>query len=120
MSEKPKKAGKKKGYYAVQFGRTDDNKKRKLRRHIRSNPGDKQAIVHHEKKLGKVDNLGPTSKGRKLIARHDKLMRNGALAATKTEQKRIWKPMHVRSPVYKSLAKRFNALAREAGKQTGA
>lgn len=42
-----------KSYYAVQFGITEDNKLRRLRRQIRRHPGDAQARARYKELGGK-------------------------------------------------------------------
>jgi len=82
MSEeqKPKKASqnksfwkanriaKRKSLYANQFGLTDRNKKRKLRRHLRDFPHDAQAVKKWEQVWGPAKDLGLTAKGRRRTA----------------------------------------------------
>lgn len=54
--------------YKLQFGLTDRNKKRKLRKHIRANPHDKKAVDRYAKDLGDPKGLGLSAKGRKRTA----------------------------------------------------
>lgn len=45
---------KSKARYAVQFGITEKNKKKKVMKHLRGNPDDHMAIVAYEKTFGKA------------------------------------------------------------------
>lgn len=66
---KAHRTNKRKSLYAAQFGLTDRNKKRKLRRHISVNPEDLKAIKRYEVNMGKATDIALRSKGRKLAAR---------------------------------------------------
>ena len=65
-------------YYKLQFGKTDSNKKRKLRRHIRNHPLDVQAKQRFEKDMGRADTHGMSPRGAKRFARADKRQRAAA------------------------------------------
>lgn len=58
-------------YYSVQKSITEKNKKRRLRKHVRNHPGDKQAFTIALEKLGisVVTNLESTAKGLKRVRR---------------------------------------------------
>jgi hypothetical protein len=58
-----------KAYYKVQFGVTDTNRAKRMRRHLRANPADKKAIVRYEQNMGRADSVGFNSRGRKLLKR---------------------------------------------------
>lgn len=53
--KKLRRCGKFKGYYSLQVSRSEVNKKRTLRNHIRRLPADLQAIARYEKDMGKVN-----------------------------------------------------------------
>lgn len=55
--KKLRRCAKHKNYYAVQAKRSDQNKKRRLGKHLRNFPEDKQAVEIYEK----VKNYGPTA-----------------------------------------------------------
>lgn len=58
---------KRKAYYAAQFARTELNRKRRMRRHIRANPYDGKArSLYTLKNFGAADALGVSARGRKL------------------------------------------------------
>ena len=69
---KLRRCSKFKTYYKAQTFQTDKNKRRKLRKHIRSNPGDLQAIHAHEQVLnfGAVRDIGLTQRGKELEKRY--------------------------------------------------
>jgi len=72
MTEQTKgslRASKRKAHYQGQFARTDKNAKRRLRRHLRANPGDAMAAKRYEFKYGTPEAVGFSSKGTKLAAR---------------------------------------------------
>lgn len=59
-------------YYKVQFGVTEVNKRKKLRRHLRSFPNDTAAAKAYVALGGKprdLAELAPTHKGRKVLKR---------------------------------------------------
>lgn len=58
-----------KAYYAVQFGKTESNQKKRIRKHIRANPWDLKAVQRYEQTMGRADSFGLSSRGRKLAAR---------------------------------------------------
>lgn len=62
---KANRIAKRKGHYAAQFGITDRNKRRRIKRHVRANPNDTKAIKRYEETYGKVSEVGLSSKGRK-------------------------------------------------------
>lgn len=53
-----------KARYALQFGISERNKKRKLSRHIRNNPDDIQAIFRFEQDMGSAKGLLSSLTGR--------------------------------------------------------
>lgn len=61
---KANRVAKRKSHYAAQFGLTDRNKKRKLRRHLRDFPNDVQAVKKWEQAWGPAKDLGVTGRGR--------------------------------------------------------
>lgn len=63
------RAAKRKAHYKAQFARTEANAKRRLRRHLRSNPGDAGAAKRYEFMYGTPEAVGLSSKGTKLAAR---------------------------------------------------
>lgn len=75
MSEKPSTASlrsaRRKAYYAAQFARTEANARRRLARHLRSHPRDRQAVRQYEDARGKgaASALKLTRKGWRLIRR---------------------------------------------------
>jgi len=60
---------KSRAYYSLQVGKSEANKKRRLKRHIRTFPMDVQAIVRYEKDMGRANGLGMNSQGRRNLAR---------------------------------------------------
>jgi hypothetical protein len=70
--KKLRRVPKQKTYYAAQFMRTATNKKRRMRNHIRSHPGDKRAVKTYEfvKNFGNTEGLGLNSRGRKRALTH--------------------------------------------------
>jgi hypothetical protein len=58
--------------YAIQFGKTEVNKRRKMGRHIRHHPLDQDTIQRYEKDMGKADGhlANLTSEGEKLAQRN--------------------------------------------------
>ncbi len=58
-----------KARYKVQFGITDNNRAKKMRKHIRANPSDAQAKKRYEVNMGRADTFGLSSKGKKLEKR---------------------------------------------------
>lgn len=58
------------GMYAGQFSRTEVNGKRRMRRHLRANPGDTSGIARYEKKYGPLS-IELNARGRKLLARSE-------------------------------------------------
>lgn len=55
--------------YAAQFSITEKNQRRRLTRHVRSNPQDTQARKLHEKRVGATASLQCTARGRKRAIR---------------------------------------------------
>lgn len=71
---KGKKIGRNKKHQAVVYrttGRLEKNAKRRLMRHVRSNPGDASAAAVYEATYGKAASLGLNGRGRKLRKRLD-------------------------------------------------
>ncbi len=72
--KKLRRCAKHKNYYAVQAKRTDQNKKRRIGKHIRNHPDDVQAVHIYEKvknygsASGQIANA--TARGRKRQHRH--------------------------------------------------
>jgi hypothetical protein len=77
---KANRVAKRKAHYAAQFGITDRNRKRKMRRHVRAHPLDLQAVAEYEKTYGPVAPLGMTSKGHKRAAPKIRLRFTGQVA----------------------------------------
>jgi hypothetical protein len=65
--KKLRRVAKLKTYYATGPMRIATNKKRRMRKHIRSHPMDRQAVKTYEfvKNFGHADGFGLTSKGKK-------------------------------------------------------
>ena len=65
--KKLRRCAKKANYYKLGFGRTEDNRKRRMREHIRSHPEDAQAVNQYEylHSFGPASTFGLNSKGRK-------------------------------------------------------
>jgi hypothetical protein len=72
--KKLRRQAKGKIYYASQGMRTETNRKRRMRNHIRSHPGDRKAATIYEqvKKFGSAASFVLTSKGRKLHKRYER------------------------------------------------
>lgn len=70
---KAHRTAKRKSLYAAQFGLTDRNKKRKLRRHIRDNPQDLKAIQRYEQTMGKASDLGVSGRAARRLMRNAQL-----------------------------------------------
>lgn len=69
--KKLRRQAKGKTYYAMGPMRVATNRKRRMRKHIRSHPNDKETrrIFGFEKNFGSTKDLGLTSKGRKRAIR---------------------------------------------------
>jgi hypothetical protein len=65
------RSARQKGYYKVQFSRTETNKKRRVARHLKAHPMDTRAADYYERKrsFGPVSALRWTAKGFKRHAR---------------------------------------------------
>lgn len=57
---------KSKAYYALQRGKSEDNLKRFLRRHLRHHPHDQVAVRRYEQTFGSAEHLGLNAAGRRL------------------------------------------------------
>jgi hypothetical protein len=66
-SLKAVQSGRRKAYYKMQFMRTDANRKRRMRRHLRAHPADSKSLLVYEfvKNFGACAGFGLSSKGRK-------------------------------------------------------
>jgi len=71
---KANRVAKRKSLYANQFGLTDRNKKRKLRRHLRDFPNDAKAVKRWEETYGPAKDVGMTSKGHKRALRSQRAL----------------------------------------------
>lgn len=58
-----------KAYYKLQFGTTDSNRKKRLIRHIRSNPFDTAARERFEQDMGEAKGIGLNTHGRHKLER---------------------------------------------------
>jgi hypothetical protein len=60
-----------KNYYKLQYGRTDDNRKKRMQCHIRANPYDLATIHRYEfeKNFGSAQSVGVSAKGKALKKR---------------------------------------------------
>jgi len=60
---------KRRTYYAMGPARTETNKKKRVRKQVRANPFDLQAIARYEQTFGRASDLGLNARGRKLKRR---------------------------------------------------
>lgn len=63
------RAARRKGLYAAQFQRTERNEPRRLRRHLRAHPLDREAAQIYQRKFGDVAGCGMTGLGKRRAAR---------------------------------------------------
>lgn len=69
---KGRKIGRNKKHQATLYksgDRWEKNRKRAMRRHVRDNPSDSFAAAEYEKRYGKVQSIGISARGKKLIKR---------------------------------------------------
>lgn len=84
---KGRKIGRNKKHQAAVYlatRRMEKNAKRRLRRHVRSNPGDASAARTYAKTFGPVEPLGLSGRGQKLQRRIEKLTRMATLIGSIT------------------------------------
>jgi hypothetical protein len=70
-----------KNYYKLQFGKTDDNRKKRMQRHLRSHPMDAKAVQSYEgapHNYGRADTIGLTGRGKKRKRRAEREQRAAA------------------------------------------
>ena len=64
-------------YYKLQFGKTDDNKRKRLQHHLRTFPNDMQAVRVHEDKYKKPA-PSPNKAGFKILRREEQREKEAA------------------------------------------
>lgn len=78
-----RKIGRNKAHQAVIYareGRWDSNRERAMRQHLRDNPHDTKTAAEFEKRYGKVQSLGLSCRGKKLVKRAAKRAQQSAAA----------------------------------------
>lgn len=67
-----------KAYYKLQYGKTDDNRKKRLLKHLRANPADAKGRQRFEQNMGNAQNIGLSSAGKHRLKRLKREQREAA------------------------------------------